>query len=124
LAAAAEPASRHHRADRGPDAQLPHDDDGTVSVVRQQRTPAGAGGDDQASALAAALTLCISRLLVRAALFGWMMPFAAALSMRLMARRRASSAPSSPAVRTALFTRVFSSLRTALLRSARFWFVL
>ena len=48
------------------------------------------------------------------------MPLVAALSMRFTARRRSSSEP----VATAFFTRVRSSLLTALLRSARLAFVM
>src|SRR5688500_372594 len=48
-----------------------------------------------------------------------MIPLAAALSRRLMARRTLSAFCSVPIVATAPFTRVFSSLLTALLRSAR-----
>src|SRR5215207_4425107 len=48
-----------------------------------------------------------------------MTPLAAALSSRFMARRRASALSSVPAELSAVLTRVFSSLLTALLRSAR-----
>ena len=61
-----------------------------------------------------------------AAWFLWMMPLAAALSIRLMAVCRAA-VPSSgepAAAVTASFTRVLISERTALLRSRRFSLVL
>src|SRR3954469_16065093 len=66
----------------------------------------------------------VSRLFLRAAAFLWMTPLAAALSMRLIARRSASGVFSAPvsADETATFTRVFSSERTALLRRRAFSF--
>jgi len=63
------------------------------------------------------------RLLRRAAVFLWMIPLAAAMSMRLTARRTSSTAASVPAEALAFLTRVLSSLLTALLRSARLAFV-
>ncbi len=75
---------------------------------------------------AAAATRLARRDLRRAAWFLWMTPLLAALSRRLMARRVSSSAfsaPSSAAVVAAL-VRVFSSERTALLRTRRFSFCL
>ena len=65
------------------------------------------------------LTLCIKRLFLRAAALAWIMPLAAAMSMRLTARRTASSLPSVPIVDSAFLMRVFNSLLTALFRSAR-----
>src|SRR5579862_4365452 len=67
-----------------------------------------------------------SRDLRRAAWFLWITPLLAALSSRLTARRASSSAfsaPSSAAVVAAL-VRVFSSERTALLRTRRASFCL
>ena len=71
-----------------------------------------------------AATRRTSRDLWLAAVFLWMTPWAAALSIRFTARRSASalsSAPLSAAV-TAVFERVRSSARTDLLRSRRFSF--
>lgn len=60
-----------------------------------------------------------SRLLRRAAWFLWMTPLAAAMSRRFTARRMASVSCSVPTAFTTDLVRVFSSLFTALLRSAR-----
>ena len=62
----------------------------------------------------------------RAAAFLWMTPLAAALSMRFWAARASSTASSAPAsaAATAFLIRVFSSERTALLRSVRTMFCL
>ncbi len=72
----------------------------------------------------AAETFFMRRLLRRAAWFLWMTPFDAAMSRRFTARRTSSSLCSSPIVAVARFTRVFNSLFTALLRSARLAFVM
>ena len=64
------------------------------------------------------MTFFMRRLFLRAAAFLWMTPFWAAMSIFLTAARTASSFESSPMVVSAAFIRLFSSLRTALLRSA------
>ena len=66
------------------------------------------------------LIFFIRRLLRRAAWFLWMTPLAAAMSRRFTARRNDSSPVSVPMALTAFLPRVFSSLLTALLRSAAF----
>ncbi len=63
----------------------------------------------------------MSRLFRRAAVFLWSMPLAAALSIRLMARRSVSSWVSVSAA-IAAFARVLISERTARLRTRRFSF--
>src|SRR5687767_467465 len=66
------------------------------------------------SSRCAALTLVIRRLLRRAALFGWMMPFSAALSSALMAAATASGPLPSErpsAISDACMTKGFASLR-------------
>ena len=60
----------------------------------------------------------IKRLLRRAAVFLCKMPLAAAMSMRLTARRTSSAFSGVPMLARADFMRVFNSLLTALLRSA------
>src|ERR1019366_7537338 len=59
----------------------------------------------------------ISPLFLLAAWFLWMIFLVAALSMRLMAMRKADSSSSVPTAATAFFTRVRTSDLTALLRS-------
>jgi DNA polymerase III subunit delta len=73
---------------------------------------------------AAALTFFIRRLFLRAAAFLWMTPLAAAVSMRFTASAHSCGIVVVGADRRlARLVRVFSSLRTALLRSARLAFV-
>ena len=88
-----------------------------VLVARLSRLFALA--DQPAASAAAALTVCCRRLLRRAAWLGWITPLAAALSRRFTARRTSSPLASEPMLLVAFLTRVLSSLRTALLRSAR-----
>ncbi len=101
---------------------------GDASALRADRPltrpagPARASPEASYSAAERRATRRDRRLLLRAAAFLWITPLAAALSIRLTARRRASGPSSVSAVVTADLTRVFSSERTALLLTRRFSF--